>query len=71
MEIKTHARKWGNSIAVILPKDLIDKNKIKENDEIIIKIEKRPLAGELFGKFARRSKKTAQQIKDEMKKGWN
>jgi len=30
----------------------------------------KPLAGELFGKFPRWSGKSAQQIKDEMRDGW-
>jgi antitoxin component of MazEF toxin-antitoxin module len=71
MELKTSARKWGNSLAIILPKELVIKNNIRENDEVIIEIEKRVLAGELFGKFPRKTKKTAQEIKKEMKKGWN
>jgi len=71
MEIKTKARRWGNSIALILPKILVEAGKIKENDELTIEIKKRSLAGDLFGKFPVKSKKTAQQIKDNMRKGWN
>ena len=35
-----------------------------------MKIKKRILAGELFGKFPRKSGKTAQELKDEMRRGW-
>ena len=71
MEIKTKTRKWGSSIAVILPKSLVDEKKIRENEEITIEVKNRPLVGDLFGKFPRKSKRTAQEIKDEARKGWN
>jgi len=70
MEIKTIAKKWGNSIGFILPKSVVEANKIREDDEIVIEIKNKPLAGEFFGKFPRKSKKTAQEIKDEMRSGW-
>jgi len=70
MEVKTRARKWGSSLAVILPKAVVEARRIHENDSIIIEIKKRPLAGELFGKFPRKSKQTAQEIKDEARRGW-
>ena len=70
MEIKAKARKWGSSLTIILPKALVDMKKIKENEEIVIEVKKMHLAGEFFGKFPRSSKKTAQQIKDEMRAGW-
>lgn len=70
MEIKTIARKWGNSLAVILPKAVVDEKKIREDDEIVIELKKLPLAGELFGRFPH-WKKSTQEIKDEMRKGWN
>ena len=44
---------------------------IKENEEVSIKTKKKLLAKELFGKFPRwKSKKSAQELKDEMRKGW-
>ncbi len=36
----------------------------------MVRKKKRVLAKESFGKFPRRSKKTAQEIKDEMRMGW-
>ena len=70
MEIKTKAHRWGSSFAVILPKFVVETKKIRENDELIIEIKNRSLAGELFGKFPRHSKKTAQEIKSEIRQGW-
>ena len=68
--IKTITRKWGNSIAVVIPSEVVVKENIKENVEITIKIEKkRPKAGVLWG-FLKDWKKPTQQIKDEMRAGW-
>ena len=69
MELRTKARKWGSSLAIILPKAVVEKKKIKENDEIVVEIKKMPLAGEFFGKFPH-WKKPTQKIKDEMRAGW-
>jgi antitoxin component of MazEF toxin-antitoxin module len=69
MEIKAIPRKWGNSLAIILPKVVVEKNKIKENQEIEIEIKEKPTAKELFGMFPK-WKKSTQKIKDEMRKGW-
>lgn len=71
MEIKTIARKWGSSIGVIIPKEIVDAKRIKENDVITIEVKTRPLAENMFGKFPElTSKKSAQELKDEAKEGW-
>ena len=38
-KVKTFVRKWGNSFGVILPKKVVDTEKIKEGTEITITIE--------------------------------
>jgi len=71
MEIQTKTRRWGNSIAVIIPSHLVEQEQIKENQEITFSIEsKRVIIKDLFGKFPRKSNRTAQEIKDEIKRGW-
>lgn len=70
MEFKTIARKWGSSIGIILPKSVIEENRIKENDEVFIELKRENIMSDLFGKFPRKSKKTTQEIKDEARKGW-
>ena len=71
MEIKTTAKKWGSSIGVIIPKEVVDAKKIKENDKITIEIKARPLAGDMFGRFPMlTSGKSAQELKDEIREGW-
>ena len=70
MEFKTIARKWGSSIGIILPKSVIEENRIRENDEVFIELKRENIMSDLFGKFPRKSKKTAQEIKDEAREGW-
>ncbi|MEK6826762.1 MAG: AbrB/MazE/SpoVT family DNA-binding domain-containing protein [Nanoarchaeota archaeon] len=70
MEIRTKARKWGSSLAIIIPKEIVEKRKIKKNEEITVTIENsRPKAGVLFG-FLKDWKKSTQEIKDETRRGW-
>ncbi|MFA5020042.1 MAG: AbrB/MazE/SpoVT family DNA-binding domain-containing protein [Candidatus Pacearchaeota archaeon] len=72
MEVKTIARKWGNSIAIILPKNVVETGRINENDSLVVDVKRKVLAKEMFGKFPKwKSKKSAQELKDEMRKGWN
>lgn len=71
MQIETIAKKWGSSIGVILPKSVVEANKIRENDKIIIEIKRPVIAKDLFGKYPRKSSKTAQELKDEAREGWN
>lgn len=71
MEIETIAKKWGSSIGIVLPKSIVDNRKIRENDRVIIEIKNRTLAKEFFGRFKGKFKKSAQEIKDEAREGWN
>ena len=71
MEVKTKARKWGSSLAVILPRPVVEAKRIRENDDLIVEVKKRTLAGELFGKFPNwKRRRTAQALKEEMRREW-
>jgi len=62
-------RKWGNSIGVILPKEIVEKEHIKENMRINILISKKSnILNETFGMLKGKMKKSSQQMKDELKK---
>lgn len=71
MEIQTKTRRWGNSIAVIIPGHIVENQNIRENDDIVFRIEKsKPKADKVFGRFPH-WKKSTQEMKDEMRKGWS
>ncbi|MBU0635585.1 AbrB/MazE/SpoVT family DNA-binding domain-containing protein, partial [Candidatus Micrarchaeota archaeon] len=61
-------RKWGNSIGTTIPPEIVEKEKIKPNDKIVISVHRITPFQKLFGTW--KTKKTAQKIKDEIKKGW-
>ncbi len=62
------ARKWGHSIGITLSKKLVEKEKIRPEDKLIITVKKAGSLKELFG--SHKFKKSTQEIKDELKKGW-
>lgn len=49
METITKAKKIGGSIGVIIPKEIIDKEQIKAEDTVKIKIERKDNLNSLWG----------------------
>ena len=71
MKVKTIPRRWGSSLAVIIPKKVVEAQRINEREEVVITIERpKPKAGVLFGKFPRLKKWSTQELKDEARRGW-
>jgi len=66
-EVKT--RKWGSSIGVVLPKEIVDEIGIKPNEMVVIEVKKRVKVKDVFGMF-QEWKRPTQEIVDEAKKGW-
>ena len=73
-KIKTIAKKWGNSLGIILPRKIVNAEKIGEGAEITILLEPqhKTTVSDLF-KFAekqklRRLNKNTKQIMDEIDK---
>ncbi len=67
-EVECIAKRWGSSLGIVIPKDVVDDEHISENEKITVVIKKRHLAKEFFGILP--WKRSAQQIKDEMREGW-
>lgn len=70
VELQAQARKWGNSLGIIIPKDIAEREHILEGETIIVDLKKRHLAKEFFGK-TRGWKKSLQSLKDEARKAWD
>ena len=65
--ITCKTKQWGNSIGVIIPKDIIREKNIKPEEEILINIEKkRSILKELFGALC--FKKSAKILLEESRK---
>lgn len=69
IEITCKAKKWGSSLGFIIPKNIVKKQHISANENIVISIKKPHIAKEFFGILSA-WKKTAQKLKDEAKEGW-
>lgn len=69
LEFKSIPRKWGNSIGITLPNEIVQKANIKTKKEIdVIIIEKKVNLKKIFGTL--KLKENTQKIKDSLKEGW-
>ncbi|MBS3135411.1 AbrB/MazE/SpoVT family DNA-binding domain-containing protein [Candidatus Woesearchaeota archaeon] len=70
IEIEVVARKWGNSVGIALPKDVIEKANIKLNKELKLFIpDKRTNLSKVFGTLT--IKEPTQKILDKIREGEN
>ena len=64
IEVETKVRKWGRSFGVVIPKEKVKEERIKENETIILLIgKKKNVLKETFGTL--KLKRTTQEILDE------
>ncbi len=68
MATETIVRKWGNSVGVILPKELVEKEHLKENDKILVFVVKEADLSKTYGSLPRTV--SGQKFKDMVRKGW-
>ena len=66
---KTTVRKWGNSLGIRLPKDLVSAEHIKVDEELIVIVRKSDsVLSETFGMLKRKKGQTGQKVKDMLKR---
>lgn len=67
--IETKVKRWGNSLAVIIPSEAVDNGNIKEdqNIKILIPSDSQKAFRETFGILKGKLRKSSQQIKDELR----
>lgn len=70
IETECTARKWGSSLGVIIPREIVEEEQIAENEKVMVTFHKKHLAKEFMGMFFGWKTPTG-QIKKEMKKGWS
>ena len=68
---KATPKKWGNSLGITIPKEIVKKEKIspKKTIEIMILSRKTPDLRKIFGTLP--MKKSTQQIMDEIDEGYD
>jgi hypothetical protein len=62
-------KKWGNSVGIILPKDVVKELDLKPHDKINIEVEKGVKGREIFGLFPD-WKINTQKVKDDSREDW-
>ncbi len=50
MAIQARLKKWGNSMAIIVPNRIIEERKLKENYEITIEVGRNAIISNMFGR---------------------
>ena len=70
VEAVLETKKWGNSIGVILPKEVLESEHINgEHEKLFVIVRKKDkTSSETFGLVRGKLKKSSQQIKDELRK---
>ena len=68
MAIEVVVKKWGNSVGVILPKELVERESIKENEKVLLGVVKEANLEGIFGSLKR--KMPGQEFKDMVRNGW-
>ena len=61
-------KKWGSSMAIIIPQEMVKNQHIREGDEVAINIFKKGDLSDIFGTL--KTKLTGQQLKDMARIGW-
>ena len=67
MQGKAKLKRWGNSYGVVVPKEVVEKERLKEGEEVEISVRKASDIKHLFGRYPF---KDLQFEKEEMRKGW-
>lgn len=60
---------WGSSLGIVVPRDIITHEHLKEGEEIIIEIKKKRSVREAFGAL-KTWRINAQRMKDQLREEW-
>ena len=68
MLAKSRVKRWGNSLGVIIPKNLVEEEGLKEGEQVEVSVSKIVDIKALRGRYPIED---LQRAKDEMRKGWS
>ena len=68
MQAKSKLKRWGNSYAVVVPGEIVQREGLKEGDLVEISVRKAVEISRLFGKYPF---KNLQAQKEAMRKAWD
>ena len=68
--IEARLKRWGNSLGIVIPVEIISKEGMKENEDvkIILVKDSRNALRDTFGMGKGKLKKTGQEFKDELRR---
>lgn len=69
-DVECVAKRWGSSIGVIIPNEIVKKEHIVPNGRIRIRFTRIPDAKTIWDIGPLAINESAQTIKDELRKGW-
>ena len=68
-EVECITKKWGSSIGIVIPNDVIKEERIKPNEKVTVNIKKGLKLRDVFG-ILPRGKIDTQTLKDRAREGW-
>ncbi|MBS3065543.1 AbrB/MazE/SpoVT family DNA-binding domain-containing protein [Candidatus Pacearchaeota archaeon] len=69
MAVEVQLKKWGNSVGVVLPREIVEQKKLKESDKIVIEIVKIADLSRIYG-LVKKRKMSGQEMKNLSRDGW-
>ncbi|MBI2147822.1 AbrB/MazE/SpoVT family DNA-binding domain-containing protein [Candidatus Woesearchaeota archaeon] len=70
MATEATIKRWGNSMGIVLPKDMIEKGHFHENDKVIVTVVKEADVSSSFGALKGKIGMSGQKLKDMVRQGW-
>ena len=70
MDVTAKVRRWGDSLGVVIPREIAVEENLIEGDTIVISVEKEADLSDFFGAFQHKQKNT-QKFKDELREIWS
>jgi len=70
MRTKAKLKIWGSSLGIVVPSEIVKKEKLKEGEEVIVEIKKKRKMQGIFGSL-KGWKIDPQRTKDELRKEWS
>ena len=69
IQTKTRIKEWGNSLGIVIPNEIVIKENLQPQDEVVISISKKQNLSDFFGK-GKGKIIDVQKEKNEAKKLW-
>ena len=68
MAVEITLRKWGNSLGGVFPKSFVEAHHLEPDKTVLVEVVNKVDLRAVFGTL--KTKKSSQQFKDEVRKGW-